>query len=207
MKPYVNIICIMDKSGSMESIINEAILGFNTFLKDQQNADYKARLSLLLFDTTFEKVYNNVKIKDVQPLDRKTYRTGGGTSLLQAIGLELDSYLDFLAETPLEKRPIKTLFVVQTDGQENASKEYHLDLIKRMVTEIREYFPAEFIFLGADQNACFQAESMGMSSSNAFSYAATGEGIQVAYSKMASATNTYATTDAKENLFQDEKKS
>lgn len=207
MKPYVNIICIIDKSGSMESIINEAILGFNTFLKDQQNADYKARLSLLLFDTTFEKIYNNVKIKDVQPLDRKTYRPNGGTALLDSLGREIDSYLDFLAETPLEKRPVKTLFVVQTDGAENASKEYHLDLIKRMVTEIREYFPAEFIFLGADQNACFQAESMGISSSNAFSYSATGDGIQVAYSKMASATNTYATTDAKENLFQDEKKS
>jgi len=189
----------------MKSIINEAILGFNTFLKGQQEADYKARLSLLFFDTTFEKIYNNVKIKDVQPLNRNTYRIGGGTSLNDAIGIECDSYLDFLAETPLEKRPIKTLFVVTTDGFENASKEYHLDLVKRMVTEIREEFKAEFIFLGASADACFQAESMGISSSNAFSYAATGDGIQIAYSKIASATNTYATTDATEHLFNDGK--
>ena len=206
MKPYVNIICIIDKSGSMQSIVDEAINGFNMFLKEQQEAEYKSKLSLLLFDTSFDKIYKNVKIKNVQPLNRNTYKPDSFTALYDSIGKECDEYLDFLAEIPSEERPTKTLFVILTDGFENASRQYHRDLIKRIVTEMREELNCEFIFLGANADACFQAESMGMSGNNAFSYSATNDGINVAYCAISKAVNTYATTDIKDNLFQEEQK-
>ena len=201
----VNIICIIDKSGSMRSIVDKAIDGFNSFLKEQQNDDYNAIMSLLLFDTQFNKVFSNLKIQKVKPLTNKTYIPAGGTSLLDSIGMSIDEFVDMLADTPKEERPDKTLFVILTDGEENSSTQYHSDLIKMMVNDMRENFNAEFIYLGANQDACLQAEMMGISRTNAYNYAATDDGIQVAYANAAKATKVYATTDATDNLFQEKK--
>lgn len=202
----VNIICIIDKSGSMESIVGKAIEGFNSFLKEQQKADYQAYMSVMLFDTAFQKFVKHTKIKNVEPLTRKTYRPDGGTALLDAIGISIDEFLDWLGKHPKEERPEKTLFVILTDGEENSSTQYHSELIKLMVNEMRELFNCEFIYLGANQDACLQAERMGMSRSNAYNYAATDDGVTVAYASASKATTTYMTTDSKENLFEEEQK-
>jgi hypothetical protein len=110
--------------------------------------------------------------------------------------------MDYLGDTPNEFRPDKTLFVILTDGEENSSKIYHKDLIKLMVTQMREEFKCEFIYLGANQDACYQAEIMGMDRSNAFNYEATNDGITVAYSNISKATTYYASNEVKNNLFQ-----
>ena len=198
----IDIICILDMSGSMSSIIEKAREGFNNFLKDQKESDNKIKLSLLFFDTNFYMPYKNVNIKKVKDVNEKTYYANGGTSLYDALGFSIDSYLDHLGETAPDKRSDKTLFVILTDGEENSSRVYHKGLIKRMVTEMREEYNSEFIYLGANQDSCFQAESMGMSSDNAFNYDATNDGITVAYSKISTATAYYADNDVKNNLFQ-----
>lgn len=198
----ININCIIDMSGSMDSIIKTARKGFNTFLNEQKESNNEINMSLLFFDTSFYMPYKNVSIKDVKKVTKKTYYANGGTALYDAIGKMIDDYLDQLGETPKQERADKTLFVILTDGEENASKVYHQELIKNMVTDMREGYNCEFIYLGANQDACFQAESMGMSSNNAFNYDATDDGITVAYSKMSSATSYYADTDVKDNLFQ-----
>lgn len=202
MKNKVDIICILDMSGSMDSIINKAREGFNKFLFDQKESGNKIKFSLMFFDTKFYMPYNNVSIKKVKPVNENTYYANGGTALYDALGTCIDNYVNLLGETPKEKRADKTLFVILTDGFENASKVYHRDLIKLMVTDMREQYNSEFIYLGANQDACFIAESMGISRNNAFNYNATDDGITVAYSKMSSATTFYASNDVKENLFQ-----
>ena len=198
----LDIICILDMSGSMSNIIVKAREGFNQFLKEQKESGNKIKFSLMFFDTSFYMPYKNISIKNVKKVDEKTYYANGGTALLDATGKMIDDYLDYLASTPKEKRADKTLFVIQTDGEENASKVYHKDLIKNMVIHLQEDLNIGFIYLGANQDACFVAESMGINSSNAFNYDATNEGITVAYAKISSATSYYANNDVKDNLFQ-----
>jgi len=198
----LDIICILDMSGSMESIIEKAREGFNQFLREQKASENKIRLSLMFFDTDFYMPYKNVKINKVSEVNKDTYYANGGTALYDAIGQSIDDYIDQLGSTPKEKRADKTLFVILTDGEENSSRVYHQNLIKLMVTEMREEYNAEFIYLGANQDACFVAESMGMDRSNAFTYDATNDGISVAYANISTATAYYANSDVKENLFQ-----
>lgn len=198
----ININCIIDMSGSMNSIIKTARKGFNKFLKEQKESNNKIDFSLLFFDTDFFMPYKNVDIQKVNKVNKETYYARGGTSLYDALGKMIDNYLDYLGETPKYDRPDKTLFVVLTDGEENSSTVYYKDLIKFMVTDMRENYNCEFIYLGANQDACFQAESMGMSRNNAFNYDATDDGITVAYSNISTATAYYANNDVKDNLFQ-----
>lgn len=198
----LDIICILDMSGSMSSIIVKAREGFNQFLKEQKEGDNKIKFSLMFFDTSFYVPYKNVNIKNVKNVNEDTYYAGGGTALYDAIGTSIDNYIDDLSKIKKKKRSDKALFVILTDGQENASTVYHRELIKLMVTEMREEFNSEFIYLGANQDSCFQAESMGMSRNNAFNYDATNDGITVAYSNISTATSYYASNDVTENLFQ-----
>jgi uncharacterized protein YegL len=198
----IDIICILDMSGSMSSIIEKAREGFNGFLNEQKQSENEIRFSLMFFDTDFYMPYKNVDIKKVKEVNKKTYYARGGTALYDALGSCIDNYIDELSKKPKNKRSDKSLFVILTDGEENSSSAYHKNQIKLMVTMMREEFDSEFIYLGANQDSCFQAESMGMSSSNAFNYDATNDGITVAYSKISSATNYYVNNDVKENLFQ-----
>lgn len=198
----ININCIIDMSGSMSSIIEKARDGFNQFLNEQKASKNKIKFSLLFFDTNFYMPYKNINIEDVEEVNEDTYYACGGTSLYDAIGFMIDNYTEKLAKTPKHKRADKTLYVILTDGEENSSTIYNRELIKAMVKDMRENLKCEFIYLGANQDACFVAESMGMNSSNAFNYAATNDGITVAYSSISKATAYYADNDVSENLFQ-----
>lgn len=198
----INIICILDMSGSMNSIIEKARDGFNDFLKEQKNSGNDINFTLMFFNTTFYVPYKNVPINEVKKLKEDSYYAQGCTSLYDAIGISIDDYMDYLGDTPNEFRSDKTLFVILTDGEENSSKIYHKDLIKLMVTQMRDEFKCEFIYLGANQDACYQAEIMGMDRSNAFNYEATNDGITVAYSNISKATTYYASNEVKNNLFQ-----
>ena len=198
----IDIICLLDMSGSMSSIIDKARKGFNTFLKEQKKSGNKINFSLMFFDTNFYMPYKGVDINEVKKVDEKTYYAGGGTSLYDAIFKVSEDYLDYLGETTKKERSDKTLFVILTDGQENSSRVYTREKVKMMVTELQDEFNTSFIYLGANQDSCFQAESMGMSSSNAFNYSATDDGITAAYANISKASIYYANNDVKENLFQ-----
>ena len=187
-------------SGSMCNIIETAREGLNSYINEQKESNNKTKFSLLFFDTDFFMPYQNVDIEKVNKVTKKTYYARGGTALYDAVGKMIDDYIDYLGSTP--ERPDKTLFVIITDGQENSSTYYTKELIKSMVTLMREEFNTEFLFLAANQDACFEAESMGMSGSNAFNYDATNDGITVAYASAATATSYYVDNDdVKENLF------
>ncbi len=198
----IDIICILDMSGSMSSIIEKAREGFNLFLEEQKSSGNKIKFSLVFFDTNFYMPYRNVKIKKVKPVNEETYYANGGTSLYDAIGFSINDYINHLGTLPKSERSDKSLFVILTDGEENSSKVYHLNLIKLMVTQMREEFGSEFIYLGANQDSQFQAETMGMDRSNAFDYDATNDGITIAYANISKAATYYSTNDVKSDLFQ-----
>lgn len=113
------IVVILDRSGSMESIRDDAIGGFNAFMESQKAVAGEATSTLVQFNTTLETVHENVPLQDMPLLDSKTYVPGGGTALLDAVGLTVDRVGKRLAVTPEDKRPEKVMVAILTDGEEN----------------------------------------------------------------------------------------
>lgn len=189
------IICMIDKSGSMSSIKNDSIIGFNTFLKEQQEIDDICYIDVILFDTHLQKLYNNINIQKVSGLDSKNYIPNGGTSLMDCIGITIDEQIDLLAEDPHNKFD-KTLCLILTDGESNSDNKYTQEKIKLMIEDMEENFNWNFIFLGANQDAFSSANNIGISSGKSMNWCADSEGINVAYSSISKAAKYYRTTTA-----------
>ena len=191
MKNYVKIINIIDRSGSMNSMIDTAINGFNEFLQEQQTVDGNALVSTMLFSTSFNKLYENLDIQKCEFLNKNNYQTGGMTSLYDAIGITIDNEIDQLGNLPKEERPEKTLCVILTDGKENRSTKFNKDEIREKVSEMKEDFNWEFIFLAANEQAAFTAETMGISKGNSYAFTNSSSGLKDAYLGVSHATRTY----------------
>jgi len=162
------LIVIVDKSGSMYNVINDTIGGFNTFLDVHQKLQGEAKLTLVLFDTTYKVVHNGLDIQKVPKLDNSSYDTGGMTALLDAVGKTIDEVGKRLSETSEEERPQKVIFMIITDGEENSSKEYDLQQIKEKTKHQQDVYKWDFIFMGANQDAWSNARDLGLS--NAINY-------------------------------------
>jgi uncharacterized protein YegL len=187
------IICILDRSSSMFSIIDESIDGFNTFLLEQQKINSKQdTIKIIFFDSVVNTVYDG-KLNALEPFNEKTYTPRGTTALYDGIGNAIDDELDFLAEDPMN-RVDKTLVVILTDGEENSSVIYHQQLIKRKIKEMEEEFSWKFIFLAANQDAVFTAQSFGISSGSALNFTADSDGVANVYHTISKATTHYRTT-------------
>jgi uncharacterized protein YegL len=178
------IVVIADRSGSMESIKNDAIGGFNNFIDEQKKVDGEADLSLILFDHEYEVSYKNVDIKDVQHLNNETYVPRGMTALLDAIGKTITDVGIELHNLAENERPNKVIVCIITDGEENSSKEYTKSKIKEMVEHQRNKYSWEFIFFGANMDAVTEGVQYGFSPMQCTTYASTADGINVAYRGM-----------------------
>lgn len=191
MENYVKIINIIDRSGSMSSILESAINGFNEFIIEQKNQEGDAVVSTYMFSSDYKKLYENVNVKECNLLDKTTFITGGMTALYDAIGYTIDNEIDKLGNLPKEERPIKTLCVILTDGYENSSKKYSKDKIKEMISEMKKDFDWEFIFLAANEDAAFTAETIGISKSNSYAWTNDSDGVKDAYAGISYATKAY----------------
>lgn len=191
MKNYTKIICILDRSGSMSSIIDDAIGGINTFITGQKEVEGEASLTVHLFDDKYETFYKDIDIKNAMLFDKKTYVPRGMTSLYDAIGKTINYEIDWLGQTPIEARPEKTLCIILTDGQENNSTEFNRDKIREMIDEMRKDYKWEFIFLAANQDAALSAQGMGISGGNSYTFDYSGQGVNTAYASMSRATTKY----------------
>lgn len=179
-KGLTEIVVIMDKSGSMSSTRMDAMGGFNTFLEEQKKGEGEAKLTLVLFDTDYNRLYDNLSISEAQPLTETTYVPGGQTALLDAIGRTIDKMGERLGQIPEDKRPEKIIVVIITDGEENSSVEYKKPQINEKIKTQLETYKWEFIFLGANQNAIKEGGSLGIQVDNIMNY---NEGnINLAYS-------------------------
>lgn len=194
MEKYVKIINIIDKSGSMQSMLDAAINGFNSFLEDQKSVEGKAVVSTIMFSTQYNVLYENIDIQNCTFFNRNNYVPHGGTALYDAIGKTIDSEIESLAKLSLEERPEKTLCVILTDGEENSSKVYGQEKIKSMITEMKEDFKWEFLFLAANEEASLTAQSMGISKGNSYSFMNSSDGLEDAYRGVSYATASYRTS-------------
>jgi len=181
MRNATEIAVVIDESGSMESLTSETIISFNKFLKEQKALSGEATMTVVLFSTRYRQLCVNVPIKDVKPLDRSTYKAGGFTALLDAVGSTIDAVGAKLAALPEDRRPDKVLMVIITDGEENSSREYRLDQIKKKIEEQQTKYSWQFVFLGANIDAITAAKSMGLPSGQAMNYCASPAGTKQAY--------------------------
>jgi len=197
---------VLDRSGSMESTRSDTIGGFNTFLKAQKEAEGDAILTLAQFDHQYEIVHNGVKIKDVPELDMRTYVPRGMTALLDAIGRTINETglrLDSLAE---KDKPGKIIFVIITDGYENASSEFTREKINEMIKHQTDKYNWDFVFLGANQDAIAVGKSYGFMAGNSMSYAQTARGATAMFTSVAENTTKYREGDlSKKSAFFTEK--
>lgn len=184
------IVMVLDRSGSMEVVRNDTVGGFNTFLGEQQkNNQGDTLITLAQFDHEYELLYNAVPINEVKPLTRETYVPRGMTALLDALGRTINDVGAKLAALNEEDRPSKVIFVVITDGQENASKELNRLKIKEMIEHQTSKYSWEFVYLGANQDSFTEAANYGVSSQSTMNYANTSEGILRAYSTLSRAVS------------------
>lgn len=181
-KEAVEILVILDRSGSMSSIRDEAIGGFNNFLTSQQAVKGAANLTLVLFDDQYEVPVDGVKVKEVKPLTQETFVPRGMTAMNDAIGKAL---------TTLEaKNPKKAVICILTDGAENASKEYTQVQVQEKVkaAEARGW---EVVFLAANIDAKQTGAQLGILRGASMNFAADAKGMQFAYDSMCASTTTY----------------
>lgn len=179
------IIFVIDKSGSMSRLTNDTIEGFNGFIESQKD-DTKTTLTTVLFDTSWKILYDGVDVYEVNPMTNKDYIAGGGTAMLDAIGETINRVQDRHDELGAEK-PEKVLFVITTDGEENASRKFTKAQIEKMIKHQTNGHNWEFMFLGANMDAVKEAASIGISYDRSISYDWTAQGTDALYSTVTAA--------------------
>lgn len=158
---------VLDRSGSMQVCRTDAEGGLNAFIEDQKKEAGECKFTLVQFDSLWEIVHECVDIRDVPHCD---LRPGGATALLDAVGTAIARTGDRLAKMDEEDRPGLVIFVIITDGEENASREYTLGQVKAMITHQQEKYGWKFTFLGANQDAFASGASMGISHMSSATY-------------------------------------
>lgn len=189
MKDETYIAVLLDRSGSMESVKDDTIGGFNQFISEQKLAGDNALLTLVQFDTvSVDVVHESMRIKNVPALTPETYQPRGGTPLLDALGETIHSTGRALEAIPESNRPDKVVFVVITDGQENSSHEHTKTSIKQLIEHQSSKYNWQFVYLGANQDAFDEAGSMGIPMAAAANYvgAATADAFAVASTNVGS---------------------
>jgi len=184
-KNLTELVFILDRSGSMSGLEKDTIGGYNSFVAKQQEAEGEANLTTVLFDDKYEILHDRVDIKKVKPLTAKEYFARGSTALLDAIGktiVDISRRLDATAKT---KRPTKVLFVITTDGHENASREYSAAKVKEMIGHQTSKYSWEFLFLGANIDAVGTASDLGIREDCAVEFCCDSEGVELNYEVMA----------------------
>jgi hypothetical protein len=177
---YTDISIVLDRSGSMDSIRQDTIGSFNTFLEDQNTVPGEATISLVQFDDQYEVVYRAIALHEAPELTMQTYVPRGSTALLDAIGRTIDETGHRLAAMLEAGRPENVIFVILTDGEENSSRHYPPERINEMIRHQRDVYNWQFVFLGANQDAIMTASRLGIASAQAMTFAASPAGTQAA---------------------------
>ncbi|MDF2378181.1 MAG: VWA domain-containing protein [Verrucomicrobiales bacterium] len=165
--PVTEIAFILDRSGSMNPHAEAAVAGFNEFLREQQQVDGIARITLVLFDDEYEVPFDNLPVSEVTCLDQETYRPRGTTALLDAIGKTIKGFRKRIKDLPKKDRPEQVIFAIFTDGLENASRKYDWQDIAKRIRKRQDKDGWEFLFLAAGQDAIASAAQINIHAHNA----------------------------------------
>lgn len=201
---YTDINIVLDRSGSMEQVKSDTIGGFNSFLNEQKAVEGEATITLVQFDDVYEEVYKAAPLSEAKPLDNETFVPRGWTALLDAIGRTIIETGKRLATMKEADRPENVIFVILTDGLENASREFDRQRISEMISHQRDVYKWEFVFLGANQDAIATAGDMGITQANALTYAANPAGTQAAFGSVAKNVAAYRMKVAASPAFSEE---
>ena len=170
------LVFILDRSGSMSGLESDTIGGYNAMLEKQRKEPGEAAVTTVLFDDCYELLHDRIDIRGVAPITDAQYFVRGTTALLDAIGKTINKIANVQRNTAPELRADKVLFVITTDGYENASREYTSEQIKAMVEREQKEYGWEFLFLGANIDAIAAAREVGIGAEHAVSYHADSEG-------------------------------
>ena len=186
-KNLTEIVFILDRSGSMAGLERDTIGGFNAMIRKQKGEEGEAYVSTVLFDNHTEVIHDRVDVRKIQPMTRKDYYVRGCTALLDAVGKAIHHVGNVHKYAREEDRPEKTLFVITTDGMENASHKYSYDRVKAMIQRQKEKYGWEFLFLGANIDAASEAARFGIDADCAANYHADRKGTAVIYEAVSEA--------------------
>ena len=175
------LVFILDRSGSMGGLESDTIGGFNSMLEKQQAQPGECRITTILFDNDYEVLHDRIDIKAVSPITEREYFVRGTTALLDAVGKTINKIGNVQKNTAEEFRAEKVLFVITTDGMENASREFGYDTIKAMIEHQKAKYNWEFIFLGANIDAVDVANRFGIARNRAQSFHNDSAGIELNY--------------------------
>jgi len=183
------LVCILDRSGSMSGLESDTIGGFNALVEKQKREDGACVVSTVLFDTECNVLHDRVPIEEIKPMTADDYVPGGCTALLDAIGGAIHHIGNIHKYARPEDVPEHTIFVITTDGLENASKRYGSAKVKSMIEHEKEKYGWEFIFLAANIDAVETAEHIGISRNRAANYRADGAGTDMMFCAMSKAVS------------------
>ena len=180
-KNLTEIVFILDRSGSMAGLEDDTIGGFNAMIAKQKGEPGEALVSTVLFDNVSVVIHDRVDIQKIEPMTRKDYYVRGCTALLDAVGGAIHHIGNVHKYAREEDRPEKTMFVITTDGMENASRRYSYDEVRAMIIRQKERYGWEFLFLGANIDAAREAARFGIEADHAADYHADAQGTAVIY--------------------------
>lgn len=188
-KGLTEVVFILDRSGSMSGLEADTIGGFNSMIEKQKKEEGEAFISTVLFDDQTEVLYDRVPVGKIEPMNDRQYYVRGCTALLDAIGGAIHHIANVHKYAREEDRPEKTLFIITTDGMENASRIYSVDKVKKMVEKEKEKYGWEFLFLGANIDAIEVAGKFGIDADRAINYECDRKGTALNYKVLSDAVS------------------
>lgn len=193
-KGLTELVFILDKSGSMSGLEADTIGGYNSMLKKQQAVEGECCVTTVLFDNNYELLHDRIDIKAVTEITEKEYQVGGSTALLDAIGRTIHKIDSAQKHTADDYRAEKVMFAIITDGEENSSREYSAEKVKKQIEKQKSKYGWEFVFLGANIDSVQTAGRFGIAPDRAIDYLADSEGTNLNFKAMASAVATFRET-------------
>jgi len=195
------IVCVLDRSTSIRTsgLTEKTIEGFNAFLKEQKETPGKAKLTLCLFDggsgfgaepnKSYEIIHDRVDLSEVEELNDKTFVPRGMTAMYDAIGSTIDTMQKQLKKD--KKKSDKVIFLIMTDGEENASREYNQETVFKLIEERKKKDKWAFLFIGANIDTMKAGGGMGIAKGNTMAYSNTLHGVNTAYMNMSASVKMF----------------
>ena len=180
-KDLTELVFILDRSGSMSGLESDTIGGYNAMLEKQKKEPGEAVITTVLFDDRYELLHDRFNLKGIAPITEKEYFVRGSTALLDAVGRTINKIGNAQKYTTEDERAEHVLFVITTDGMENASREFSDEKVRKMIEHQKNKYGWEFIFLGANIDAIAAAERFGIGEDRASNYNADSEGTLLNY--------------------------
>lgn len=202
-KNLTEIVFILDRSGSMSGLEEDTIGGYNSFLERQKQNDGTVFISTVLFDNNIKVIHDRIDIQKIRPLTKEDYYVGGCTALLDAVGGAIHHIGNVHKYARKEDRPHKTIFVIITDGHENASVHYNYSDVRKMIERQKAKYDWEFIFLGANIDAEREAERFGIERTRAMNYKADRRGTRKNFKVMESVVSCCMAPNVDACVFED----